>query len=135
MNRSASEKLARVYAALAGAMDFATDMALVAAPAFTLAQMGATSPGVEALGYVRFVGVFVAAVGAMYLLALQRRDVARLRTAFEFTLLARAGAGTFTAVAVGTGLLERAWLIVTFTDLACVAAQTVFLAKGLNAHA
>ncbi len=124
----------RGYAAAVGAMDLATGVALVAAPAFTLARMGVRVPGAEALGFVRFVGVFVAAVGGSYGLALAAGGAARLRTVFEITLLARAGAGLFTGVAVATGALERGWLGVTATDLACVAVQAVILLKARGAE-
>lgn len=125
-------RIARVYAALVGAMDFATGLALVSVPAFTLAQMGAAVPGAEALGFVRFVGAFVAVVGASYLVALARGGVSRLRGALEFTLLARAGAGAFTGIAVAAGLFDSAWTIVAATDLACVAVQAWMLAKGIE---
>jgi hypothetical protein len=113
-------------------MDLATGLALVAAPAFTLARMGAAVPGAEAQGYVRFSGAFVAAVGASYLVALIRGGEARLRGALEFTLLARASAGIFTGVAVAAGLFDHAWLAVTATDLTCVAVQAWILKKGIE---
>jgi hypothetical protein len=160
----------RAYAALVGAMDLATGLALMTVPAWTLARMGAAVPGAEALGYVRFSGAFVAAVGASYLLALARPlvplwatraprkcnligytfgvaatggdgdgekravargGVARLRGALEFTLVARAAAGGFAAVAVFTGLFEPAWLAVAATDLGCGAAQAWMLQRGI----
>jgi hypothetical protein len=121
----------RGYAAVVGVMDLATGLGLMAMPAFTLAQMGAVAPGAEALGYVRFSGVFVGAVGASYLVALARGGVARLRGALEFTLIARTGAGGFSAVAVAAGWFDRAWLVVAATDLACAAIQAWILARGM----
>ena len=67
MKKTVSLRVVRGYAGIVGAMDLATGLGLVAMPAFTLAQMGAAVPGAEALGYVRFSGVFVGAVGASYL--------------------------------------------------------------------
>jgi len=122
----------RIYAGAVGAMDFATGLALMVAPAFTLARMGAAVPGAEALGYVRFSGAFVAAVGASYWLALLRGGTARLRGALEFTLVARLAAGGFAGLAVATGLFDRAWLTVAATDLVCAAAQAWMLARGLG---
>jgi hypothetical protein len=204
MKTPCSLKLVRTYALVVGAMDLSTGLALMAAPAFTLARMGAAVPGAEALGYVRFSGAFVAAVGASYLLALRRRprdvappgtatpqgkwslyasmskgvagwrrgaltprdiasdgparavgaprlhgselvtlpvsgdaglwgatSAARLRGAFEFTLVARTAAGGFALVAVATGLFDRAWLMVAATDLGCAAVQGWMLRKGI----
>jgi len=132
MKTSVSLRVVRGYAVIVGSMDLATGLALVAAPAFTLAQMGAVIPGPEALGFVRFSGAFVAAVGASYFVGLVRGSEARLRGALEFTLLARAAAGMFTGVAVATGLFDRAWLAVTATDLTCVAVQAWMLKKGIE---
>jgi len=132
MRKNLSLRVVRGYAGIVGAMDLATGLGLMAMPAFTLAQMGATVPGAEALGYVRFSGVFVGAVGASYLVALARGGVARLRGALEFTLIARAGAGGFSAVAVAAGWFDRAWLIVAATDLTCAAVQAWILARGIQ---
>lgn len=118
------------YLALAaGAMDFATGVGLIAAPAWTLARMGVAAPVAEALIFVRFVGAFVGAVGAMYLWA-AARPRERLRALFAFTLWPRAAAGAFTGVAVLAGALSPAWLSVTLTDGALVVAQLWLLARG-----
>ena len=128
-------KIARRFALAAGGLDFATGLGLVALPAFTLARMGAPVPGDEALLYVRFVGVFVAAVGSTYLGALALGGAARLRGVFGFTLPFRMGAGTFTAASVTLGALGPAWLVVAVTDFALTAAQAWLLAKGVGRHA
>lgn len=128
-------KGARGLAVAAGGLDFATGLGLVSVPAFTLARMGAPIPGGEALLYVRFVGVFVAAVGASYLGALALGGAARLRNVFGFTLPFRIGAGTFTGLAVALGALAPAWLAVTATDFALAGAQGWLLAKGMGRHA
>lgn len=135
MNSRLSLRAIRTYAGIVGAMDGATGVALMAAPAFTLARMGAAVPGAEALGYVRFSGAFVAAVGACYLWAIACGGVPRLRGALEFTLIARGGAGGFAAVAVATGLFEAAWLAVAATDLGCAAVQGWMLRKGIEGDA
>jgi hypothetical protein len=124
----------RRYAAAVGAMDFVTGLALVAAPALTLRSMGAVPPGAEALGYVRFAGVFVGAVGATYLAALGRGGVWRLTAALEMTFVVRVGAGLFSGVAVAVGMFDPAWLIVAATDLGCAALQGWILAKGMGDH-
>lgn len=113
----------------AGGMDLATGIGLVAAPAWTLARMGVAVPGAEALGFVRFVGAFVGAVGATYLWATVRPRE-RLRVVFGATMWLRGAAGTFTGVAVATGMMERGWGAVTATDWSLVIVQAWLLAKG-----
>lgn len=132
MSPPVSLRFVRAFGWLVGLMDAATGVALVAAPGFTLARMGVPVPGAEALGFVRYVGVFVGAVGAAYLWALLAGGVARLRTVLEVTLIARAGVGLLTGIAVGLGAFDRGWLIVTATDLGCVALQAWMLRKGLD---
>ncbi len=113
----------------AGAMDLGTGLGLVTAPGWTLARMGVPVPGAEALLYVRFVGAFVAAVGACYLWA-ARRPRGRLRVAFGLTMWLRGAAGSFSAGAVLAGALAIGWLAVALTDGALVIVQAVLLAKG-----
>lgn len=122
--------LARWLALVAGLMDFSTGLGLVFLPEFTLKLMGVGVPGQEALVFVRFVGVFVAAVGASYLWALLA-PVMRLRTVFGATILFRAGAGSFTGIAVLAGTLAPAWLAVTATDIGLVLLQTWLLRRGV----
>lgn len=135
MKTSLSPRLVRLYALLVGAMDCSTGLGLIAAPAFTLAQMGAAVPSAEALGYVRFIGAFVAAVGASYLVAVGRGGGERLRGVLEFTLLVRVAAGSGAALGVAAGLFDRAWLIVAATDLTCAAVQGWMLQRGIAADA
>lgn len=119
MNRT---RIARGLALAAGLMDFTTGLGLVLWPRFVLACLFVPTPGAEAEVYVRFIGAFVASVGASYLWAL-RRPSERLRVVFGATMLPRGFVGSFTAVAVLTGALAPAWLIVSATDLGLVAAQ------------
>lgn len=127
---------ARLLALAAGAMDFATGLGLVLQPQLTLRLMLVPVPGAEALVYVRFVGVFVGAVGLSYLWALAAGrgaadgGVGRLREVLRFTLPFRLGAGTFCAVAVGLGALGPLWLSVTGADYALVVAQTWLLCRA-----
>lgn len=109
-------------------MDLGTGLALVAAPAFTLGLMFVPTPEPAALVYVRFVGAFVAAVGASYLWALLE-PAARLRTVFGATILFRLSAGIFTLAAVLLGALAPAWLSVSATDLGLVVLQAWLLRR------
>jgi hypothetical protein len=129
MSAAISGGWVRGYVGLVGAMDFLTGVALVAVPALTLRVMGVGVPGAEALGFVRFVGVFVGAVGASYLLAVPARAAGGLRAMLGFTLVVRASVGLFTGAAVAVGMLERGWLVVTVTDLGCAVLQAWILTR------
>jgi len=129
MNNPRTLGYMRMLALGAGMMDFLTGLGLVSAPALTLRLMLVPVPEPSALIFVRFVGVFVGAVGAIYLLAGMRRDRADLVAAFRLTLPFRFGAGTFCAVAVITGSLAPMWLSVSAADLGLVMAQVVLLRR------
>jgi hypothetical protein len=122
-------KWSRWLAWIAGVTDTATGAGLVVWPAWTLRQMGVIPPEGEALEFVRFVGVFVGAVGLCYLVAVAGRHDRTLRTVFDFTRIFRTGAGVFTAVMVFAGDWSPAWLAVTVTDLGLVVIQSGLLAR------
>lgn len=127
--RSTTMKWARGLAWVAGGMDAATGLGLVAVPGLTLAAMQVAAPGAEALVYLRWVGAFVGAVGASYLVALARGGAERLREVFSLTLLFRAAAGGYCASAVFSGTLEPRWITVVLTDGALVVAQVWLLQR------
>jgi len=128
MNDAAVKLWARRLAWAAGLMDFTTGLGLVVLPALTLRLMLVPVPGGEGLVYVRFLGVFVGAVGLSYLWALAR-GTAALRAVFGFTIPFRVGGGAFCAVAVGLGALAPAWLTVTLADFGLVALQAGLLRR------
>ena len=131
MTKNKLELIAVWLALAAGALDFATGVGLVARPALVLQLMGAAVPGEEALLYLRWVGAFVAAVGACYLWALGRKDVTLLRHTLELTILFRIAAGLFSAWALATGQLPGAWGSVPVTDLVLAAGQAWLLKCGV----
>lgn len=125
-----TKKLAYGLAAFAGAMDFATGAGLVVAPMWTLGWMRVAPPGADAVIFLRWVGAFVGAVGASYLVALFRGGSLRLRETFVTTLLFRLAAGGYCAAAVAAGGLDSHWLVVAVTDLGLVATQVWLLRRG-----
>lgn len=116
----------RVVALGAGWMDTLTGTGLVIFPAATLRAMQVMPPAQEALEFVRFVGVFVGAVGLCYLAGLQGGDRSRLRLVLSLTRIFRLGAGLFTGAMVLAGW-PPSWLAITVTDLGLVVLQTVIL--------
>ncbi len=110
---------------LAGSADSLTGALLVASPALTLRLMGIGTVPADPV-YLRFVGVFVGAVGLSYLFPfagdLARRAM-RLRTVLEVTALVRACVAAFVALAISSGALELAWASVAVTDAGLAAIQ------------
>lgn len=121
---------ARWLALIAGVMDLATGAGLVVAPAWTLGWMQVATPGAEALVFLRWVGAFVGAVGASYLVAVARGGAGRLREVLATTILFRIAAGGYCLFAVATGALEARWVVVAMTDLGLVAVQAWLLKRG-----
>jgi len=122
-------RLAQLLAFVAGLLDFGTGLGLTFMPAKILPLMLVPVPSEEALTYLRFVGAFVAAVGASYLWALLRGGVSRLRGVFEFTVLFRFASGLFAACAIARGWLTMSWATVPAADFALIGLQLWLLAK------
>lgn len=120
-------RLSRWLALFAGAMDFCTGLLLVGTPEFALRLMRVPGVSLAEAVYLRWVGAFVAAVGFVYLWALLRGGLPRLRFTLEFTLPFRFAAGVYSAWAVLTGRLAPGWTSVPLTDFALVAAQLALL--------
>lgn len=113
----------------AGTADFCSGLGLAFVPAQILPLIGLAVPGAEALIWLRWVGAFVWAVGASYLLALLLGGEARLRTLLELTIPFRLSAGVFSTVAIANGWLSLGWTSVPATDFALVIAQVWLLRR------
>lgn len=129
--------IVRTLCIAAGASDTGTGALLVVVPGFMLGVLGIPLP-TETV-YLRFVGVFVGAVGLAYLypLLLRDRDArrARLIAALEWTAGVRLAVAGFVAVSVVVGALAEAWLLVGFFDAGVALAQFGLLGWGLGADA
>ena len=120
------------YQLAAGGCDAATGVLLVAAPTMTLGLMGLTVKP-EPLALVRYVGVFVLAVGLSYLwLAAEGPAVSgdRWRTQWQITALVRTLVALFVSWQVAVGGLEARWLSVAATDATFAAVQWLGLSRG-----
>ena len=115
-------KPAATYLSLAaGAADTTTGVLLAVAPAAALGWFGIAVPGGDGAAILmRWIGVFVAGVGASYLWALATAGSAtraqRLTGVWGATTIVRSGVALFCAVAVATRQLEPVWLIVGGAD-------------------
>lgn len=117
-------ELAPWFALGAGLGDLGTGAALVAAPELVL-RLLALPPVAETV-LLRFVGVFVASVGAAYFwpfLGESRARPGRLRAALTLTAVPRLAVAGFLATAVAAGALAPPWLLVGGYDALVAIAQ------------
>ena len=125
-------RLLPVYCLVAGAMDLATGLLLIGAPVSTLRLMGIVVTPAEPI-YLRFVGLFVAATGSLYLLPFVSRSLPsrrlRERAALETTALVRALVAVFVTASIAAGVLEPAWVSVALVDGVLALAQLLLLPR------
>lgn len=120
----------RALAWIAGASDLATGLLLLAVPALTLRLMRVPAVAYDSLVWLRWIGVFVAGVGALYFypwLTDATGRAVRLRVVFEVTALVRAAVALFVLAAAMTGVLAPAWLPVALFDGGLAALQAAWL--------
>lgn len=120
-----------LYSLAAGACDATTGLLLVAAPALTLQLMGISPAPAEPV-FLRFLGVFVGAVGLAYLypfLLDPARRLARLAVMLEVTALVRLLVGVFVTACLLSGALALPWISVASTDLSLAIIQLVLLGR------
>lgn len=130
MTSDSYSRLASRLLPVVGVGDVAAGLALAGVPAAVLPLAGLTPPGAEALVFLRWVGIFAAAVGAAYLLGGCSRAPGALRWTLLLTLPFRAGTGVFVTWALVRGALALPWAAVAAVNLGLVAAQAALLAKG-----
>jgi len=126
------DRTVKLYSLAAGACDLATGVLLIATPFTVLGLMGvAEAPGTGVEGvYLRYIGTFVAAVGASYLYPLLLRNgTERLPTVLEVTALVRGAVALFVTIAVATGSLAAPWLVVGAVDGGLAAFQIWLLRR------
>jgi hypothetical protein len=122
-----------VYCLVVGAMDLVTGLLLIGATESTLRLMGIAVTPAEPI-YLRFVGVFVAATGSLYLLPFVSRSLParrlRERATLEATALVRACVAAFVTISIASGALEPAWVSVALADGALALAQLLVLRRS-----
>jgi hypothetical protein len=129
MIAATTTRLARHLLLVVGAGDVGAGLALACVPASALGLAGLAAPNAEATVYLRWVGIFAAAVGGLYLRG-ALGPAARLREVLGATLIFRSAVGAYATFAVLRGWLAPVWSGVAIANLGLVAAQLVFLAKG-----
>jgi hypothetical protein len=122
-----------------GLADLVTGLALLAFPNFVVGLLEPAAVPLAAPVFVRWIGLFVASVGAVYLYpwllrgGALRRDQ-RLATVVEVTTLLRTAVALFVAFRVTTGALGPGWLVVALFDGGVAMAQSALLRReGIDA--
>lgn len=127
---------ARRFLVAVGLCDLVTGLGLLIAPALVLGRL---DPGLaaERSVFVRWLGVFVATVGAAYLYPWLARTArrGRIATSIEVTALQRGAVAIFVVAAVATAALGPLWLAVACFDGGVAAVQLDLLRRGWIGHA
>ncbi len=128
-----------LYQYAAGLCDAGTGLLLIAAPAWTLGQMGlSTVP--QPVAFMRYIGVFVLSVGLTYLWAaifwpLTPHAYHGWETQWKITALVRTLVAVFVVWQVLTGAIESRWITVALSDGFFALIQWYGLSKGWLARA
>jgi len=125
-----SRSAVRLYALAAGLSDGVTGLLIVISPGLALSLMQIAEVPEEVI-YLRFVGVFVGAIGLSYFLPFLSAEPeagdARLGSVFAVTGLMRLCVAAFVLSSVLAGALVVGWLLVFVTDLSLALLQIFFL--------
>lgn len=128
-----------LYQYIAGFSDTGTGLLLIAEPAWTLHLMG-LSIVPEPVAFVRYIGVFVLAVGLTYFWAALRWPLSAhahiaWSTQWKITALTRCLVAVFVLSQVAAEAIEVRWISVAATDAAFALIQIAGLRKGWLARA
>lgn len=125
---NAPNKWLLLYQWGAGLCDATTGALLIAAPAFTFRLMAlAILP--HPVAFIRFVGVFVCAVGLSYLWPAAALPTREWRGQWTTTAIIRTGVALLLAWQIAAGAMEHGWLAVAATDAFLAAVQWTGLAR------
>jgi hypothetical protein len=130
MTSAALTRFARWLLLATGVGDLGAGVTLAIAPLAGLSLAGLTMPEGDATAYLRWVGVFAAAVGAVYLRGGLQANAFRIRETLVVTLIFRMAVGTYATFAVLRGWLAPAWSAVAIANVGLVVLQAGLLAKG-----
>lgn len=107
-------------------MDAATGVLLVVCPAWVISVLGIGGVAPESLVFLKWIGVFVGAVGFSYGWALRGEGV----MVWRFTALVRGMVAVFVTASIVDGSLAPAWAGVAVTDAVVAVVQVLGLRKG-----
>ena len=122
------KRLALFWSLAVGAMDALTGLLLIVSPALVLRLLGIAELPAEALVFLSWIGVFVAATGLSY--GLSWRGGSAAETVWTFTAGVRFSVAAFLAVKIASGNLPAAWAMVAAADAAVATVQVIGLKAG-----
>lgn len=111
-----------------GAMDAATGLMLVFAPALALQLMRVPPVSPESSVFLSWMGVFIASIGLSYVLVLKGSREAE--AVWTFTAIVRLSVACFVAVSIIRADLSIAWILVAVTDGIVALGQWLVLRAG-----
>ena len=121
-------KFLRGWSVAVGSMDAVTGLLLIVAPRQVLMMLGMAPPSPDALIFLSWIGVFVAAVGLSYAMALGKRE--RGEAVWGFTALVRIMVAVFLTFRIFDGTLAPAWAVVGISDGVVGLLQVMILRAG-----
>lgn len=125
MNR---KLLIKGWSLCVGAMDASTGLLLIFAPGFVLKLLGISLPDDTAMVFLSWMGVFITGVGLSYAWALRISLEGAL--VWKITAMIRFMVAAFISWKIGSGELEKAWLLVALSDAAVATVQLQILRLG-----
>lgn len=132
---ASASRFATWFCVGAGSCDGATGVLLLTFPRLVVRLLGVPPPSGETIVYLRFLGVFVACVGAAYLLPLFVADRAarerRMVAAIDATAFTRLAVALFLAGEVIARGLAAPWLLVGAFDGVVGVAQLALRERGV----
>ena len=120
--------LLRFWSVAVGSMDAVTGLWLLAGPAGALDLLGIAPPEQDALVFLRWIGVFVLAVGLSYGLALGKRGWGE--ATWMFTSLVRLLVAVFLTIQILGEAMPKPWALVALADAAVAVVQIAILRAG-----
>jgi hypothetical protein len=119
----------KFWSVAVGSMDALTGLLLIFAPALVLRLLKIEAPAPDAMVFLKWIGVFVMAVGLSYGLALGRHRAAG-ETVWMFTSMVRILVAVFLIIQITANVMAPAWAVVALSDGLVAMVQMVILRKG-----
>ncbi len=119
----------KFWSVAVGSMDALTGMLLIFMPELVLRLLRIEAPPPDAMVYLKWIGVFVMAVGLSYGLALGKHRGAG-EAVWMFTSMVRILVAVFLTIQITADVMAPAWVVVALSDGVVALVQMAILRKG-----
>ena len=119
----------KFWSVAVGSMDAITGLLLIFMPGLVLQLLRIEAPSPDAMVFLKWIGVFVMAVGLSYGLALGKHRGAG-EAVWMFTSIVRILVAVFLTIQISADVLAPAWVLVALSDGVVALVQMVILRKG-----